>query len=159
MCLAFESLRVLEASHTTPAPRSCSELSTGYHFVIPRADATSIDMQIICEGKVAAVVCSNALSRSPLLADMHELDADGRVPVPCHAKTWRAWLTDDPSELSPDAADLMLDVIRVRSVYSQERCKRVGCFHVRLDRERSSNPIPVVPLMAVCGKDAIRDKL
>jgi hypothetical protein len=77
-------------------------------------------MLIICEDNVAAIVCSNALSRSPLLADIHQVDADGSVSVPCHSKTWTAWLTDDPSGLPPDAAELMLDVIRVRSVYTQE---------------------------------------
>jgi hypothetical protein len=78
-------------------------------------------MRIICEDNVVAIVCSNALSRSALLADMHQVDADGWVPVPCRSKTWTAWLTDDPSGLSPDTAELMLDVIRVRSVYTQER--------------------------------------
>jgi hypothetical protein len=78
-------------------------------------------MRIFFEDKVTVIVCSNALSRSPLLADMHKVDADGLVRMPCQAKTWTAWLTDDPSGLSPDAAELMLDVIRVRSVYTQER--------------------------------------
>jgi hypothetical protein len=78
-------------------------------------------MRIVCEDNVVEIVCSNALSRSPLLADIHQVDANAPVPVPCHAKTWTAWLTDDPSGLSPDAAELMLDVIRVRFVYTQER--------------------------------------
>jgi hypothetical protein len=99
----------------------CMELSTGQPCSIPRADATSTDMRIVCEDNVVAIVCSNALSRSPLLADMHQVDADGCVSVPCHAKTWTAWLTDDPSGLPPDTAELMLDVIKVCSVYTQER--------------------------------------
>jgi hypothetical protein len=97
----------------------CTDLSTGEPFVKPRADATSTDMRIVCEDNFVAIVCSSALSRSPLLTDLHQVDADGWVPVPCHAKTWTAWLTDDPSGLPPDTAELMLDVIRVRSVYTQ----------------------------------------
>jgi hypothetical protein len=75
-------------------------------------------MRIVCEDKAEAIVCSKALSRSPLLADMHEIQADRRVRLPCDTKTWTAWLSDDPSGLP---AELVLDVIRVRSVYTQER--------------------------------------
>jgi hypothetical protein len=89
-------------------------------------------MRIICEDNVAAIVCSNALTRSPLLADMHQVDADGWVPVPCRAKTWTAWLTDDPPGLSPDVAELMLDVmLDVKGTACVH--KNVGCFHVRLE--------------------------
>jgi hypothetical protein len=92
----------------------CAELSVGDPFVTTRADATSIDMRIIFEDKNTAVVCPNALSRSPLLADIHQEDADGLVSVPCNASTWAAWLADDPLAL-------MLDVIKVQTVYTQER--------------------------------------
>jgi hypothetical protein len=121
MCLACECLRVLEASHTSPAPRSVHRIVYRISFIIVRADATTIDKRIICEDNVTEIVCSNALSRSPLLADMQPVHPNAWVPVPCHEKTWTAWLTDDPLGLSTDAAELILDVIRVRSVYTQER--------------------------------------
>jgi hypothetical protein len=55
----------------------CARLSTGDTFVIPRAYATNTDMRIICRDNIPAIVCPNALSRSPLLADIHQEDADG----------------------------------------------------------------------------------
>jgi hypothetical protein len=127
----------------------CAELSTEDPFVIPPADATSTDMRISCRDNTAAVVCPNALSRSPLLVDIHQKDADGRVSVPCNANTHTAWLTDDHSGLPPDTPALVLDVIRVRSVYTKE--------HWMLPCATGSWTLLEIPL-TLSGHSRIREK-
>jgi hypothetical protein len=77
-------------------------------------------MRIICNDKVQTIVDPTTLSRSKLLADMHREDPEGSVRVPWDTKTWTTWLRDDPSQLPADTTELMLDVIMVRSLCTQE---------------------------------------
>jgi hypothetical protein len=78
------------------------------------------DMRVLCSDKVHTLVDPATLSRSKLLADMHGVDPEGSVRVPCDTKTWTTWLTDDPSQLPADTTELMLAVIMVRSLCTQE---------------------------------------
>jgi hypothetical protein len=88
----------------------------------------SDDMRIICSNEVHTMVDPTTLSRSKLLADMHRVDPGGSVCVPCDTKTWTTWLADDPSQLPADTAELILAVIMVRSLCTQE----VGSVQVPL---------------------------
>jgi hypothetical protein len=88
-----------------------------------RSDATSTSMHSYCEDQLVrqrALVSQGALSRSALLADIHWVDPIGCVRMPCDVRTPQAWETDDPSRMTADNMDLMLDVIRVRSLYTLE---------------------------------------
>jgi hypothetical protein len=80
-----------------------------------RSEATG--MHFYCEDQL---VSQRALSRSARLADMHRVDPQGCVRMPCDSRTAQAWETDDPSRMTADDMDLMLNVIRVRSSYTLE---------------------------------------
>jgi hypothetical protein len=84
------------------------------------SDATSAKEQFVCEGELTT---QSVLSRSARLADMHRIDPEGCVCLPCNTRTWTAWLTDDPSRMTADKMGLMLDVIKVRSSYTLGRCR------------------------------------
>jgi hypothetical protein len=81
------------------------------------SDATSTSLQSISDEKL---VPRSALSRSALLAEIHQVDPEGCVHVPCDSKTWTAWLTDRPSQMTSSEMELMLDVMRVRFSYTLE---------------------------------------
>jgi hypothetical protein len=59
------------------------------------------------------------MSRSVLLADMHQDDPEGFDRMPYDTKTWTAWLTDNTSQMNADRMDGMLAVIRVWVLYIQ----------------------------------------
>lgn len=84
-------------------------------FVMLHSNATSATKQFVFENELAT---QSVLSRSARLADMHRVDPDGCVPLPCDSRTWIAWLTNDPSRMTADDMELMLDVLRVRSSYT-----------------------------------------
>jgi hypothetical protein len=79
-------------------------------------------MRVICDDQVAAMVPESVLSRSALLADIHQSDQEGRARLPCDSKTWTTWLTDDPSQITAATLELGVAVIRVRILYCQEPC-------------------------------------
>jgi hypothetical protein len=83
------------------------------------SDATSSTEQVICENELAS---QSVLSRSVLIADIHRVDPEGCVRMPCDTRTWTAWLEDAPLQMKTDDMELMLDVIRVRSWYTLEPC-------------------------------------
>jgi hypothetical protein len=77
-------------------------------------------MRIICNDNVISIADQSVLLRSAVLLDMHRVDPEGCVCIPCDTKTWRAWLTDDPSRMTADAMDLFISVIKVRPLYAQD---------------------------------------
>jgi hypothetical protein len=77
-------------------------------------------MQIICEDDVVSVADQSVLLRSAVLSDMHRVEPEGCVHVPCDTKTWTAWLTDDPSRLTADTMKLFASVIKVRHLYTRD---------------------------------------
>jgi hypothetical protein len=89
-------------------------------FVMQHSDATSAKEQFVFEDELTP---QSVLSRSARLADMHRIDPEGCVCLPCNTRTWTAWLTDDPSRMTADNMGLMLDVIKVRSSYTLGRCR------------------------------------
>jgi hypothetical protein len=93
---------------------------------MPHSDANSTNMRIICEDQLATRMPTFALSRSARLADVHLVDPNGCVHMPCDARTWTAWLTNDPSRITAENMDLMLDVIKVRSSYTLHHCMSSG---------------------------------
>jgi hypothetical protein len=81
-------------------------------FVTLRSDATSTKMHYSCEDEF---VSESVLSRSARLAEAHRVDPDGCVRIPWDTRAWRAWLTNDPSQMTADDMELMIRVIMVRS--------------------------------------------
>jgi hypothetical protein len=79
-------------------------------------------MRIICEDNVISIADESAILRSAILSDMHQNvpKGDRCVPMPCDTKTWRAWLTDDPSLMSADEMELFLSVIKVWPSYTRD---------------------------------------
>jgi hypothetical protein len=75
-------------------------------------------MRIICRDEVTSIADQSTLLRSAVLSDMHQVDPEGCVCMPCDTKTWRAWLTDDPSRMTADTMELMLSVVKVRPSYT-----------------------------------------
>jgi hypothetical protein len=69
-------------------------------------------MRIICKDDVISIADEIVLLRSAVLSDMHQVDPEGCVSMPCDTKTWRAWLTDDPSRMTADTTDFFASVIR-----------------------------------------------
>jgi hypothetical protein len=69
-------------------------------------------MKIILDEGIVETVPPCALTRSSLLAAMHDRDQEDCVPLRCDWETWTTWLTDEPELVS---LDVMLGVIRVRS--------------------------------------------
>jgi hypothetical protein len=90
----------------------------------------------VCEHKVSTAAVQNALSRSALLRDMHRDDPEGCVHMPCDTGTWTAWLDDDLSQMTADAMELMLAVIKVRVLYTQESWM-LACCQLKHARPRS----------------------
>jgi hypothetical protein len=88
-------------------------------LVIPRWDADSATLQIICEDQLEF---QTALSRSAFLRELRSVEQESCVRVPCVTRTWTAWLTNDPFRMRVDDLELMLDVIRVRSSYTLQPC-------------------------------------
>jgi hypothetical protein len=77
-------------------------------------------MRIICKDKVISIADESTLLRSAVLSDMHQVDPEGCVRMPCDINTWRAWLTDDPSRITTDTMELVLSVIQVRPSYTRD---------------------------------------
>jgi hypothetical protein len=78
------------------------------------------------------VITQSELSRSALLADMHWVDPNGCVRISCDTKTWTSWRTDDPSRMTADNMELMISVIKVRTVYGLRTLKNLVCLQVLL---------------------------
>jgi hypothetical protein len=70
-------------------------------------------MRIICKGNVILTADQSVLLRSAVLSDMHKVDPDGCVGMPCDTKTWRAWVTDDPPRMTADTMAFFVSVIKV----------------------------------------------
>jgi hypothetical protein len=87
--------------------------------IMRNPDTTSTEMQMSCEYQL---VTQSALSRSARLSDMHRVDPEGGVRVPCDTRTWTAWLADDPSQMTADNMELIFDVIKVQSSYTLHHC-------------------------------------
>jgi hypothetical protein len=87
-------------------------------------------MRIICEDNVISNADQSVLLRSAVLSDMHQVDPEGCVRMPCDTKTWRAWLTDDPSRMTADTMKLFVSVVKVRPVYSRD-LDACTCFDLR----------------------------
>jgi hypothetical protein len=77
-------------------------------------------MRIICEDNVILGADQSVLLRSVVLSDMHQVDPEGCVRMPCDTETWRAWHTDDTSRMTPDTMDLLVSVIKVRPMYTRD---------------------------------------
>jgi hypothetical protein len=78
------------------------------------------EMRIVCSDDDISIVDQSALLRSAVLSDMHQVDPEGCVRLPCDTKTWRAWLTDDPSPMTAETIDLFVSVIKVRPLYTRD---------------------------------------
>jgi hypothetical protein len=52
-----------------------------------------------------------ALSRSPLLSDIHSLDPVACAELPCDSRTWEAWVADEPSRIKD--VKLLHEVVEV----------------------------------------------
>jgi hypothetical protein len=103
---------------------------------VPRSDAASARMHLfVCEYKVSTAAVQIALSRSALLRDMHRDDPEGCVHMPCDTGTWTAWLEDDPTQMTADAMELMLAVIKVRVLCTQELWM-LACCQLKYARPR-----------------------
>jgi hypothetical protein len=109
---------ILASLHPLHAASSHSIRQNERRVVILRSEA-STKMHITCEDQL---VTQSALSRSARLADMHRVDPEGCVRIPCDTRTWTTWLTDDPSRMTAENMDLMLSVIRVRYSYTLDPC-------------------------------------
>jgi hypothetical protein len=77
-------------------------------------------MKIVFKDNVISIADQSALLRSAVLSDMHQVDPEGCVHVPCDTKTWRAWLIDDPSRMTADTMELLVSVIKVRFSYTRD---------------------------------------
>jgi hypothetical protein len=77
-------------------------------------------MIIVCTDNEKSIVDQSALLRSAFLSDMHQVDPEGCVRMPCDTKTWRAWFTDDPSPMTADTIELFVSVIKVWPLYTRD---------------------------------------
>jgi hypothetical protein len=124
-------------------------------------DDTGTEMRFFCEDQQAI---QSALSRSARLADMHRVDPEGCVRMPCDTRTWTTWLTNDPSRVTADDMELMLDVIMVRpytafvhSVRTMHACKCCYCLH-RSQMGLCSNGMNNNSITAITGAVAKQGK-
>jgi hypothetical protein len=77
-------------------------------------------MRVICKDNVISIADQSVLLRSAVLSDMHQLDPEGCVRMPCDTKTWRAWLTDDPSRMTKDTMEMFVSVLKVRPLFTRD---------------------------------------
>jgi hypothetical protein len=91
-------------------------------------------MRIICKDNVISIVDQSALLRSAVLSDMHHVHPEGCVHMPCDTKTWRAWLTDDPSRMTADTMVLFVSVIKVRRLYTRDVLMLAGASTCSIPR-------------------------
>lgn len=70
-------------------------------------------MGILCSvDNVEFTVSDHALLRSLLLAELHSLDPEGLIRLPCDSRTWEAWHLGDTATIHD--ATMMLAVLEVR---------------------------------------------
>jgi hypothetical protein len=118
-------------------------------LAIPRCDADSAKVHIICEDHLDFQA---ALSRSVFLADMRLVDSEACIRVPCVTRTWTAWLTNDPSRMTVDNLELMLDVIKVRSSYTLQPCMLVHIISCTQMILKGLAPISCIHYASISGK-------
>jgi hypothetical protein len=99
-------------------------------------------MRIVCTDNEILIVDQSALLRSAVLSVMHKVDPEGCARLPCDTKTWRAWLTDDPSPMTTDTMELFVSVLKVRPLYTRAFWMLAGA---------SACSIPWVPPRASCN--------
>jgi hypothetical protein len=82
-------------------------------------DRTS-NMRILCRDGIELPVSDVAVSRSPLLLDVHTLDPEGCAELPCDSRTWEAWVANEPTLIKD--VKLLHDVVAVSA----------ACFLIRM---------------------------
>jgi hypothetical protein len=70
-------------------------------------------MRVLCSvDNVEFNVSDHALLRSLLLAEIHSLDPEGFIRLPCDSRTWEAWHLGDTATMHE--VTMMLAVLEVR---------------------------------------------
>jgi hypothetical protein len=88
--------------------------------LVPRSDAACAKMHILLRCDVPIFVPQSALKRSALLTSMHQSDPGGCAQLPCDSRVWEAWLTNEPARMTAEMMDLILAVIKARTLYTRE---------------------------------------